>query len=92
MLNKFIFSGIVEAVDEENKMIAFSMAVPNSGSILMNMNFSNDVIKKAAELHEKTNVIITIEGFVIPGKNAPLDLVVTSVTTLSIPNKIVNKA
>ena len=92
MLNKFIFSGIVEAVDEKNGFIAFSVPTPNTGNMLMNMKFDNKIIEQVSKAPDDVNQLITVEGFIIPGKEKAIDLVVTTVSITGIPNKIVNKA
>ena len=92
MINKFIFSGLVEAVDETNNFIAFTVPTPNTGNILMNMSFDKKIVEQAAISHDNANTIITVEGFLVPGKDRPLDLIVTNVALTNVPNRTFEQA
>ena len=92
MLNKFIFSGVVEAIDEKEGFIAFSVPTPNAGNMLMNMKFDDKIVEQVSKAPDDINQLITVEGFIIPGKEKPIDLIVTTVSVTGIPNKVLNKA
>lgn len=91
-MNKFILSGIVQSVDSKLNLIAFSVPTPNTGNMLANMKFDPKVVKQVEAVFDKTNVLITVEGFHIPSQNNNLDLVITNVLVTNIPNKVVNQA
>ena len=81
MINKFIFSGFVIDVNEATNTITYNVPVPNSYGLEMSMVFTKEVVDGVKDSLKQGRVIITVEGLVVPSKDKPLDLSVTSVST-----------
>lgn len=83
MLNKFILSGVVSKVEEDN--ITFETISVNTKGMNITMKFDEKLAQKVVKDMEKNKVVLDVEGVLIPDENGQLNLAPQLVSTTNIP-------